>query len=70
MDLPGTAAGTVDAMSATNDAIVLEAVTVKLFPISSLRGNNVLDPTHAVCPLIWLELPFLFQSETDLICLS
>jgi hypothetical protein len=37
MDLPGAAAGAIDAVRTAYDAIMLKSVSVKLFPASSFR---------------------------------
>ena len=51
VDLPGTAACTVDAVRAAHDAIVLEAVAVELLPLPGLGRNDVFNPTHRCFPI-------------------
>jgi hypothetical protein len=37
MNLPGATAGAIDTMRAADNAVMLETVAVKLFPVSSFR---------------------------------
>ena len=46
VDHPGATTGTVDAVRAANDAVVLPAVPVKLFPGAGVRIDEVPYPAH------------------------
>ena len=46
VDVPGAAAGAVDAVGRAHDLVVLPAVPVELLPGARLRADEVLDPLH------------------------
>ena len=52
VDLPGTTTRAIHTMSASNDPVVLKAITVEFFPFSRLRRNDVFDPAHDRLPTL------------------
>ena len=51
VDHPGATAGTVDAVRAANDTVVLPAVPIELFPRARVRIDEVPYPAHELAPV-------------------
>ena len=50
--LPGAAAGAVHPVRAADDAVMLKAIAVKLFPFARLWRNDIGDPAHVIAPVV------------------